>query len=219
MKSKFTKEEDALVAAVVQAIPGSRRLGSSGVLALPVRGMTAQLRPGGGTILSVSLRVAGREIARSNVPGRALAGVVGSTARTVSALVLDACGKAPRQRQTADGETLEQRVGCWVSAAGLEAATANAEARGMSVAGLLRRGLALAMQEPLDEDEAAVRGALRLVLASGAVPKAEAVALTATAEAGSRVEVAKALRTLLRESPVAKDAARLLGVGWMFEDD
>lgn len=210
------------VDAAAERLPGSRvvRVGLPGSLhiRLGIPGLVVEVAESGDGPWNLKLRSLGRELAWRFVPGFCSPETGGGViAVSVQDMVADAMRKIPNLRERAGGvRSLTREVRTSLTAAEREAGEACALRRGMSMAGLLRRGLMLAMAETVPDDERTLRRALRLVVSSARKPVDSSV--TTIAETGSHDQVLVALRRHLREEDpeAARNRAELLGVAWLF---
>lgn len=223
MKPKPDERVAAAIRRAAELIPGAvlelRPAVEHPTIVLPVPGLSVRFKGNGQPVMA--LRRDGRDRAWCNVPAVARNLEAGALriVRELRRLVAEEVAKAPPQRERSGDLQLAKHAGCWLTPAERLEAEEAARARGMTLSGLVRRGLRMAIEEhpsAVCDDEEALRGVLRLLVAASRDRYPDN--FTAIAESGSAQDVLIALRVAFRVNPEGKAAAALLGIGWIVEN-
>lgn len=217
------KDMNAAIQLAASMIPGAtielRPAVECPTIALPIPGLSVRFKTD--ELPTMQLWREGRARAWAFVPTvtRNVEAGARRIVRELDQLVREARNEGPMQRERSGERKLTKHVGLWVSPDDIREASETAKARGMTVAGLLRLGLRMAIEDhpsAVCDDEYALRGALRLLVASkrGIYPDNFA----AIAESGSTEDVLIALRVAFRMLAEGRAAARVLGLDWITED-
>jgi hypothetical protein len=220
MKPTTDENLAAAIARAAEMIPGARLEVRPAVehptIVLPIPGLSVRFKCNGHPTMALRRESRDREWCNIPTAGRDPDAGARRIVRELTKLVTTARSKTAKKRER--DLDIDFHLGCWLTATEAEEATKAAGARGMSVSGLLRRGLRLALEErpPVRDEEAALRGTLRLLVASHRDRYPDN--FTAIAEHGSVEEVVRALRVAFRANPDGIAAAGLLGLNWVVAD-